>query len=106
MSKMVNDIRGSFEISDLGEPTRLLGMKIHRNRDLGTIHLSKYESPSIGSLGHTDQLPTYHALTRLAKSCVRLVWFGILHLILFLFCSLLFGPHMAIHIHHPYALLF
>ena len=41
MSKMVNDIHGSFEISDLGEPTRLLGIKISRDRELGTIHLSQ-----------------------------------------------------------------
>ena len=41
MSKMVNDICKSFEISDLGEPTHVLGMKLFRNREMGTIHLSQ-----------------------------------------------------------------
>ena len=38
---MVNDIRGSFEISDLGEPSQLLGIRISRNCNLGTIHISQ-----------------------------------------------------------------
>jgi hypothetical protein len=41
MDKMVTDIRGSFDIQDLGEPTRLLGVQIVRNPDLGTIHISQ-----------------------------------------------------------------
>ena len=41
MDKMVNDIKGSFDIQDLGEPDRLLGIRISRNRDMGTIHLSQ-----------------------------------------------------------------
>ena len=41
MDHMVNDIRGSFEISDLGEPSQLLGIWISRNRDLGMIHISQ-----------------------------------------------------------------
>ena len=41
MDKMVNDIRGSFDIQDLGEPDQLLGIRISRNRDMGTIHLSQ-----------------------------------------------------------------
>ena len=41
MNRMVNDIRGSFEIKDLGEPERLLGIKITRNRELGSIHMSQ-----------------------------------------------------------------
>jgi Reverse transcriptase (RNA-dependent DNA polymerase) len=43
MDKMVTDIRGSFDIQDLGEPTHLLGMQIIRNPDLGTIHISQPE---------------------------------------------------------------
>jgi Reverse transcriptase (RNA-dependent DNA polymerase) len=41
MDNMVRDIKGSFDIKDLGEPNRLLGIKIARNRDLGTIHISQ-----------------------------------------------------------------
>ena len=39
MDKMVNDIRGSFDIQDLGEPDQLLGIRISRNRDIGITHL-------------------------------------------------------------------
>lgn len=38
---MIKDIRGSFDIQDLGEPNRLLGIKIIQNRELGTIHVSQ-----------------------------------------------------------------
>jgi hypothetical protein len=38
---MVGDIRVSFDIQDLGEPTRLLGIQIIRSRDIGTIHISQ-----------------------------------------------------------------
>ena len=38
---MINNIRGSFDIEDLGEPDRLLGIRITRNRELGTIHISQ-----------------------------------------------------------------
>jgi Reverse transcriptase (RNA-dependent DNA polymerase) len=41
MDKMVTDIRGSFDIQDLGEPTRLLSVQIIRNPDLSTIHISQ-----------------------------------------------------------------
>jgi Reverse transcriptase (RNA-dependent DNA polymerase) len=41
MDKMVTDIRGSFDIQALGEPTCLLGVQIVRNADLGTIHISQ-----------------------------------------------------------------
>ena len=41
MDKMVNNIKGSFDIQDLGEPDWLLGIRISRNRDMGTIHLSQ-----------------------------------------------------------------
>ena len=41
MKKMVDDIGGSFDIQDLGEPERLLGIRIKHNRDVGTIHLSQ-----------------------------------------------------------------
>ena len=41
MDSMVTAIKGSFEIQDLGEPIRLLGIAINRNRDLGTIHISQ-----------------------------------------------------------------
>ena len=41
MERMVTDIGGSFDIQDLGEPERLLGIKIKRDRNIGTIHLSQ-----------------------------------------------------------------
>ena len=41
MEKMIHDIKGSFEIQDLGEPSRLLGVQIIRNRLHGTIHISQ-----------------------------------------------------------------
>jgi hypothetical protein len=41
MDRMINDIRGSFDIQDLGEPDRLVGIRISRNRELGTIHISQ-----------------------------------------------------------------
>ena len=41
MKKMIDDIGGSFDIQDLGKPERLLGIRIKRNRDVGTIHLSQ-----------------------------------------------------------------
>ena len=41
MEKMVHDIRGSFEIQDLGEPSRLLGVQIIRDQLHGTIHISQ-----------------------------------------------------------------
>ena len=37
---MVNDIKNVFEIQDLGKPSRLLGIKIHRKVD-GNIHISQ-----------------------------------------------------------------
>ena len=39
MKKMVEDIGGSFNIQDLGEPERLLGIRIKCNRNAGMIHL-------------------------------------------------------------------
>ena len=41
MEHMITDIKGSFDIQDLGEPDRLLGIKITRDRELGTIHISQ-----------------------------------------------------------------
>ena len=41
MQRMTADIRGSFDIQDLGDPTQLLGIKITRSRPLGTIHISQ-----------------------------------------------------------------
>ena len=41
MNRMVKDIEGSFDIKHLGEPDRLLGIKISRDRKLGTIHISQ-----------------------------------------------------------------
>ena len=41
MERMVVDIKGSFDIQDLGEPERLLGIWITRNRSLSTIHISQ-----------------------------------------------------------------
>ena len=41
MDHMITDIRGSFDIQDLGEPERLLGVKITRNRIKGQIHISQ-----------------------------------------------------------------
>ena len=38
---MISDIRGSFDIQDLGEPERLLGVKIARDRNKGQIHISQ-----------------------------------------------------------------
>ena len=41
MDRMVNDIWGSFDIQDLGELDHLLCIRISRNQDLGTIHISQ-----------------------------------------------------------------
>jgi hypothetical protein len=41
MDRMIENIGGSFDIQDLGEPNRLLGIKITRDRELGTIHISQ-----------------------------------------------------------------
>ena len=41
METMVEDIKGSFDIQDLGNPTRLLGIRIERDRNLGFIHISQ-----------------------------------------------------------------
>jgi Reverse transcriptase (RNA-dependent DNA polymerase) len=41
MDRMVKDISNVFEIQDLGEPTRLLGIKIDRHQSNGTIHISQ-----------------------------------------------------------------
>ena len=41
MKKMVDDIGGSVNIQDLGKPERLLGIRIKRNWDIRTIHLSQ-----------------------------------------------------------------
>ena len=41
MERMIKDIKGSFDIQDLGEPDCLLGIKITRNRELGMIHISQ-----------------------------------------------------------------
>jgi Reverse transcriptase (RNA-dependent DNA polymerase) len=41
MDRMIQDVRGSFDIQDMGDPTRLLGIWIIRNRELGTIHISQ-----------------------------------------------------------------
>ena len=41
MDHMVNNIWGSFEIQDLGDPDHLLGIRISRDRNLGTIHISQ-----------------------------------------------------------------
>ena len=41
MDCMITDIHGSFDIQDLGEPERLLGVKITRNRIKGQIHISQ-----------------------------------------------------------------
>ena len=41
MERMIRDIKGSFEIQDLGNPDRLLGIKITRDRNIGTIHISQ-----------------------------------------------------------------
>ena len=41
MERMITDIKGSFDIQNLGEPDRLLGIKIARDCELGTIHISQ-----------------------------------------------------------------
>ena len=41
MDHMLKDIRGSFQIQDLGETKRLLGIRISRDRELGMIHISQ-----------------------------------------------------------------
>ena len=41
VEKMNHDIRGSFEIQDLGEPSWLLGVQIIRDWLHGTIHISQ-----------------------------------------------------------------
>ena len=41
MKNILKDIKGSFNIQDLGKPTRLLGIKITRAQELGTIHISQ-----------------------------------------------------------------
>ena len=38
---MVKDIKGSFDIQDLGEPDRLLRIRISQDRDMGMIHISQ-----------------------------------------------------------------
>ena len=39
MEHMVKDIGGNFDVQDLDKPDHLLGIKIMRDRDLGTIHI-------------------------------------------------------------------
>ena len=41
IQKMISQIKNIFAIQDLGLPTRLLGIKIEHNADLGTIHISQ-----------------------------------------------------------------
>ena len=41
MECTVKDIGGSCNVQDLGEPDHLLGIKIARDHDLGTIHISQ-----------------------------------------------------------------
>jgi len=41
MERMIHDIKGSFEIQDLGTPDRLLGIKIAHDRNISTIHISQ-----------------------------------------------------------------
>ena len=41
MEKLVTEISGIFDIQDLGQPTRLLGVKIKRDRHKETIHISQ-----------------------------------------------------------------
>ena len=41
MEKMIHDIRGSFEIQDLGEPSRLLGVQVIRDQLHSMIHISQ-----------------------------------------------------------------
>ena len=61
MEHMVADIGGSFDIKDLGEPERLLGIKICRNRDVGTIHISQ---PSfISTIASRFNIPTGRPIT-------------------------------------------
>ena len=39
MDKMVSNIKGSFDIQDLGEPDHLLGIRIFCDRDMGMIYI-------------------------------------------------------------------
>lgn len=41
MDRMINDIGGSFDIQDLGDPDCLLGVCIICDKDHGTIHISQ-----------------------------------------------------------------
>ena len=41
MERMIADIGGSFDIQDLGNPDRLLGIRIVRNERIGTLHISQ-----------------------------------------------------------------
>ena len=41
MDRLISPIGGGFDIMNLGEPECLLGVKIDRNRDIGTIHISQ-----------------------------------------------------------------
>ena len=41
MDEMIKNSRGSFDIEDLEEPNQLLGIRITRDRALGTIHISQ-----------------------------------------------------------------
>ena len=41
MNRMIKDISGVFKIQDLGDPAKLLGIKISRNRPSGMIHISQ-----------------------------------------------------------------
>ena len=53
---MVMDIKGSFDIEDLGELTQLLGIKIPRNHELGIIHI--YQPSFINTIAkHFEILP-------------------------------------------------
>jgi hypothetical protein len=41
MDQMIQDVRGSFDNQDMGDPTRLLGIHIIRSHEIGTLHISQ-----------------------------------------------------------------
>ena len=66
MEQMVNDIRGSFDIKDLGEPKRLLGIKIVRDRENGTIHIPTIlHIHNCQTLQYPPVAPSHHQWTHL-----------------------------------------
>ena len=66
---MVNNIKNVFEIQDLGEPSQLLGIKIHRKVD-GNIHISQ---PSfIDAISNRFNITAGHPINTLMDPTIEL----------------------------------